>query len=119
LQQLLVSLTVEQVSGCENEPYGIEHFVLLGVRFDAILVDLVNLMHGYLYGVFTLPYPSFDFALIFTAHRLRNRNGPGVWSESEDDSLLSTMRLESELRIRKCLKLSSCVIPLPLSFFVS
>ncbi|GAA5853267.1 hypothetical protein JCM8547_000261 [Rhodosporidiobolus lusitaniae] len=86
LQQLLVSLTASHVQGCEGEPYTLEHFVLLGVRFDAFLVDLINLMHGYL---------------------LRNRNGPGVWSEPEDDPLLSSMRAESELRVRKCLKLSS------------
>ncbi|GAA6030790.1 hypothetical protein JCM8097_008877 [Rhodosporidiobolus ruineniae] len=86
LQQLLVSLTVNQVSGCEDQPYSLEHFVLLGVRFDAILVDVINLMHGYL---------------------IRNRNGPGQWSEQEDDPLLRQMREESELRVRKCLKLSS------------
>ncbi|GJN93184.1 hypothetical protein Rhopal_006231-T1 [Rhodotorula paludigena] len=86
LQQLLVSLSVNQVAGCEDEPYGLEHFVLLGVRYDAILVDLINLQHVYL---------------------IRNRNGPGVWAESEDDELLAAMRQESELRVRKCLKLSS------------
>lgn len=48
LQQLLVSLSVNQVAGCEDEPYGLEHFVLLGVRYDAILVDLINLQHVYL-----------------------------------------------------------------------
>ncbi|GAA5914825.1 hypothetical protein JCM6882_007284 [Rhodosporidiobolus microsporus] len=86
LQQLLVSLTVDQVTNCEGDPYALEHFVLLGVRFDAILVDVVNLMHGWL---------------------MRNRNGPGQWSEAEDDELLGRMRQESELRVRKCLKLSS------------
>ncbi|GAA6012748.1 hypothetical protein JCM10207_005348 [Rhodosporidiobolus poonsookiae] len=86
LQQLLVSLTAEQVTGCEGDRYALEHFVLLGVRFDSILVDVINLMHVYLF---------------------RNRNGPGTWSEKEDDELLMRMRQESELRVRKCLKLSA------------
>ncbi|GAA5979583.1 hypothetical protein JCM11641_007877 [Rhodosporidiobolus odoratus] len=86
LQQLLVSLTPSQVVDCENDPYALEHFVLLGVRFDSLLVDTVNLLHVYL---------------------MRDRNGPGVWSEKEDDPLLLKMREESNLRVRKCLKLSS------------
>ncbi|GAA5827864.1 hypothetical protein JCM3770_006897, partial [Rhodotorula araucariae] len=86
LQQLLVSLHVNQVAGCEDQPFGLEHFVLLGVRYDAILMDLINLQHVYL---------------------MRDRNGPGVWGECEDDGLLKTMRQESELRVRKCLKLAS------------
>ncbi|BGP51267.1 hypothetical protein JCM10450v2_007196 [Rhodotorula kratochvilovae] len=86
LQQLLVSLQVNQVTGCEDQPFGLEHFVLLGVRYDSLLIDLINLQHVYL---------------------MRDRNGPGIWSEREDDALLRAMRQESELRVRKCLKLAS------------
>lgn len=55
-------------------------------------------------------YPAHPFRGLsdVPAHRsIRNRNGPGVWAESEDDELLAAMRQESELRVRKCLKLSS------------
>ncbi|GAA5920953.1 hypothetical protein JCM3775_004019 [Rhodotorula graminis] len=86
LQQLLVGLACNQVAGCEDQPFGLEHFVLLGVRYDSLLVDLINLQHVYL---------------------MKNRDGPGTWAEREDDPLLSSMRQESELRVRKCLKLAS------------
>ncbi|GAA5849047.1 hypothetical protein JCM9279_004706 [Rhodotorula babjevae] len=86
LQQLLVGLACNQVAGCEDQPFGLEHFVLLGVRYDSLLVDLINLQHVYL---------------------MKNRDGPGTWAEREDDPLLTSMRQESELRVRKCLKLAS------------
>jgi hypothetical protein len=64
----------------------LDHFVLLGVRADSILVDLINLMHIWL---------------------KKDRNGEGIWTETEDEPLLTSMRQESELRVRKCLKLSA------------
>jgi len=114
LQQLLVGLTVDQVAGCEDQPFGLEHFVLLGVRYDSLLVDLVNLQHVYLCVPF-LSVPRQSEASLqckrpLTRSRgnsMKNRNGPGAWAEREDDPLLASMRQESELRVRKCLKLAS------------
>ncbi|BGP02972.1 hypothetical protein JCM10021v2_006694 [Rhodotorula toruloides] len=86
LQQLFVSLSPQEVEGMGDDPFGLEHYVLMGVRYDSLLVDLVNLQHVYL---------------------MRNRNTPGVWNETEDDPLLHAMREESILRVRKCLKLAA------------
>ncbi|KAJ8292186.1 Depudecin biosynthesis cluster-specific transcription activator DEP6 [Rhodotorula toruloides] len=86
LQQLFVSLSPQAVEGMGDDPFGLEHYVLMGVRYDSLLVDLVNLQHVYL---------------------MRNRNTPGVWNETENDPLLHAMREESILRVRKCLKLAA------------
>ncbi|BGP27175.1 hypothetical protein JCM10295v2_006139 [Rhodotorula toruloides] len=86
LQQLFVGLSPEEVTDVEDDPFGLEHYVLMGVRYDSLLVDLVNLQHVYL---------------------MRNRNSPGIWNETEDDPLLHAMREESILRVRKCLKLAA------------
>ena len=109
LQQLLVGLACNQVAGCEDQPFGLEHFVLLGVRYDSLLVDLINLQHVYL----CVPFPSSPALrrrradVDPTARSMKNRDGPGTWAEREDDPLLASMRQESELRVRKCLKLAS------------
>ncbi|GAA5872131.1 hypothetical protein JCM1840_006327 [Sporobolomyces johnsonii] len=94
VQSILVSLHVNAVSGLEDDPYALDHFVLLGVRYDSILVDLINLMHVWL---------------------MRSRDGEKMWTEREDDPFLASMRQESELRVRKCLKLLSFYAQLYLS----
>ncbi|GAA5981724.1 hypothetical protein JCM5350_000469 [Sporobolomyces pararoseus] len=94
LQSVFVHLDQSQVEDLDDSPYALDHFVLLGVRADSILVDLINLMHLWL---------------------KRDRNGEGIWTESEDDRLLKSMREESELRVRKCLKLSAFYAQLFLS----
>ncbi|GAA5964092.1 hypothetical protein JCM3765_000900 [Sporobolomyces pararoseus] len=94
LQSIFVHLEQTQVEDLEDSPYALDHFVLLGVRADSILVDLINLMHLWL---------------------KKDRNGEGIWTESEDDLLLKSMREESELRVRKCLKLSAFYAQLFLS----
>lgn len=111
LQQLLVGLACNQVAGCEDQPFGLEHFVLLGVRYDSLLVDLINLQHVYLCVPRPLlsppPPPPAPIDDDLNARSMKNRDGPGTWAEREDDPLLASMRQESELRVRKCLKLAS------------
>lgn len=66
-----------------------DHYILLGVRADTFLVDLVNLIFVYL-----------------RKDRSEGRGGDDVvWSETEGDPALVRIREESELRVRKCLKL--------------
>lgn len=48
MQQFLVSLAVEDVIDLENDPFALEHYILMGVRYDSLLVDVVNLQHSYL-----------------------------------------------------------------------
>jgi len=89
LQSILVHLDLTQVGDLDDSPYALDHFVLLGVRADSILVDLINLMHVWLQ---------------------KDRNQVGIWTEKEEDPLLISMRKESELRVRKCLKLSAWAV---------
>lgn len=62
-----------------------DHYVLLAVRADTRLVDLVNLMHEF----------------------LGREDIVDVWGEGKKDEwvLVMKMREESEMRVRKCLKL--------------
>ncbi|GAA6015491.1 hypothetical protein JCM8202_002490 [Rhodotorula sphaerocarpa] len=85
MQQFLVSLAVEDVIDLENDPFALEHYILMGVRYDSLLVDVVNLQHSYL---------------------LQSRK-TGAWAEREDDPVLLEMREESMLRVRKCFKLTA------------
>ncbi|GAA5899686.1 uncharacterized protein JCM6883_005956 [Sporobolomyces salmoneus] len=94
LQSIFVHLDQTQVADLDDSPYALDHFVLLGVRADSILVDLINLMHIWL---------------------KKDRNGEGIWTEGEGDPLLASMRQESALRVRKCLKLSAFYAQLFLS----
>jgi hypothetical protein len=65
-----------------------DHFVLLAVRADTRLVDLVNLMHEFLMR------PDL-------AQEWGGRAGVGQAEEDE----IARMRIESDMRVRKCLKL--------------
>ncbi|GAA6017493.1 hypothetical protein JCM11491_006842 [Sporobolomyces phaffii] len=94
LQSIFVHLEQSQVADLDDSPYALDHFVLLGVRADSVLVDLINLMHLWL---------------------KKDRNGEGLWMEKESDPFLLEMRQESELRVRKCLKLSAFYAQLFLS----
>lgn len=86
LQQFLVNIAYVP-AGCEKDPYALDHYVLLGVRADTYLVDIVNLTHMWL-------------------HRARDRNdGISDWDAIEGDERLERLRWESTLRVRKCLKL--------------
>lgn len=71
--------------GAEQDPHATDHFVLLAVRADTRLVDLVFLMHGFLM-------------------REDLTSGWGLGTQAEAD-LIGRMRVESEMRVRKCLKL--------------
>jgi hypothetical protein len=48
LQQFFVGLSVEEVVDLEQDPFALEHYILMGVRYDSLLVDIVNLQHTYL-----------------------------------------------------------------------
>ncbi|SCZ97299.1 BZ3500_MvSof-1268-A1-R1_Chr4-2g07122 [Microbotryum saponariae] len=82
LQQFLVNVHVPP-PGCEDEPYALDQFVLLGVRADTYLVDIINLVHQSLHS-----------------------DARSTWNSTRRDSaLLASLRHESELRVRKSLKL--------------
>lgn len=70
-----------------GDPWTSDHFVLLAVRADTRLVDLVNLIHGF----------------------LRREDIVEVWGqegeEEEEWRVVERLREESEMRVRKCLKL--------------
>jgi hypothetical protein len=87
LQQFLVNIS-HVPAGCEDDPFALDHFVLLGVRADTYLVDVVNLIHEFLM-------------------KERVDTGSGAWAEKEGDPVLQALRRESELRVRKCLKLTA------------
>lgn len=78
LQHILVSIDYVPF-GLEDDTWALDHYVLLGVRLDTRLVDLFNLIHGFL--------PEY----------------------ADPSSELGRLQWESELRVRKCLKLSACV----------
>lgn len=86
LQQFLVSIS-HIPPGCEGDIFALDHFVLLGVRADTYLVDLVNLIHTWL------------------MKDRSNLGGLENWAEAESDERLHKLRWESMLRVRKCLKL--------------
>lgn len=48
LQQFLVSLKPEDIVDGDQDRFALEHFILMGVRYDMLLVDVVNLQHAYL-----------------------------------------------------------------------
>jgi len=82
LQQALVSAT--SLPGAEDDPEALDQFVIHGVRIDSWLVDLIWLQDAWL------------------------RTGPGAQADSsEDRNLLDGLRFESELRLRKCLRLTA------------
>lgn len=64
-----------------------DHYVLLAVRYDTRLVDLVNLLHGFL--------ESHEWE----QEEVRGGDGRRVREEVE------RLKKESEMRVRKCLKL--------------
>ncbi|KAK4046324.1 hypothetical protein OIV83_006154 [Microbotryomycetes sp. JL201] len=92
LQQYLVGVS-HVPAGCEGDPYALDHFVLLGVRADTYLVDLVNLIHDWLLK--KRPVAS------QTTEERRNKQDFAL----EGDDRLVRLRWESMLRVRKCLKL--------------
>lgn len=71
--------------GAEQDVRATDHFALLAVRADTRLVDIVFLMHGFLM-------------------REDVTNGWGLGNRAEDE-MVARMRVESEMRVRKCLKL--------------
>lgn len=73
------------------DPYATDHFVLLAVRADTRLVDLVNLIHEFLNRE--------DIVDVWGS------NGSGEMKKEEEWELVRRMRGESEMRVRKCLKL--------------
>lgn len=82
LQQTLVKIDYVP-EGLEGDLSAVDHYVLLGVRMDTRLVGLVNLMHRFLL-----------------------RLGPEELREGERETRWQLVA-ESELRVRKCLKLHS------------
>lgn len=80
LQQFLVGITAIPL-GCDQDTTALDHFVLLGVRADTYLVDVVSLTYYF-----------------FT-----NQVGPA--EDREEEVLINGLRRESEMRMRKCLKL--------------
>lgn len=90
LQQALVSAT--SLPGAEDDPEALDQFVINGVRIDSWLVDLIWLQDAWL------------------------RTGPGSQADnSEDLRILDGLRFESELRLRKCLRLTAFYAQLYLS----
>ncbi|SCV73552.1 BQ2448_7478 [Microbotryum intermedium] len=85
LQQFIVALT-EPPPGSEGDPYVLDHYVLLAVRADTRLVDLVNLMHKFLMRPDIL-------------------DGWGGPPGSNPVEIVLRMRVESDMRVRKVLKL--------------
>ncbi|KDE07740.1 hypothetical protein MVLG_02012 [Microbotryum lychnidis-dioicae p1A1 Lamole] len=87
LQQFIVVLT-EPPPGSEGDPYVLDHYVLLAVRADTRLIDLVNLMHKFL----------------MRPDLLDGWGGPPGANPVE---IIQRMRIESVMRVRKVLKLSA------------
>jgi hypothetical protein len=81
IQQVLVNINYTPEGIADN--WVIEAYVLLGARTDTGLVDLCYLVHGSL---------------------LRVRDSGGV-----DLNLINAILVDSDLRVRKCLKLFACV----------
>lgn len=81
LQHALVNIPYIPL-GLEGDIWAVDHFILLGVRLDTRLVDLCNLAHGYL-------------------------GRSVVGGLGRDNEELEAMRRESDMRVRKCLKLSA------------
>lgn len=73
------------------DPYATDHFVLLAVRADTRLVDLVNLIHEFL--------KRDDVVEVWGS------GGKDGSKRQEEWELVRRMRGESEMRVRKCLKL--------------
>ncbi|GAA5924303.1 Zn(II)2Cys6 transcription factor domain-containing protein [Sporobolomyces koalae] len=86
LQQYLVHLSSNpsnsDVDG--DDPQAVDHAILLAVRADNSLVDLIMLIHVHL----TEKYSASVF-----------------WPEKDGDEELEQMRTESSMRVYKCLKL--------------
>jgi hypothetical protein len=38
----VVGLSVEEVVDLEQDPFALEHYILMGVRYDSLLVDIVR-----------------------------------------------------------------------------
>ncbi|KAK4052634.1 hypothetical protein OIO90_004262 [Microbotryomycetes sp. JL221] len=93
LQQYLVGIS-HIPAGCEGDIYALDHFVLLGVRADTYLVDLVNLIQDWLIKTRTTQQQA-------TEERRTNKQQFAI----EGDDRLIRLRWESMLRVRKCLKL--------------
>ncbi|GAA5979054.1 hypothetical protein JCM5350_004217, partial [Sporobolomyces pararoseus] len=83
LQQHLVNLS-SAPSGFVDDPQAIDHAILLAVRADNSLVDLIMLIHVHLRD----KYSDSTF-----------------WPEQDGDDELERMRSESSMRVFKCLKL--------------
>jgi len=83
LQQHLVNLT-SAPAGYADDPQAIDHAILLAVRADNSLVDLIMLIHVHLREKYT--HSTF-------------------WPEKDGDEELERMRAESSMRVYKCLKL--------------
>ncbi|GAA5819983.1 hypothetical protein JCM10212_005636 [Sporobolomyces blumeae] len=83
LQQHLVNLS-SAPPGYDDDPHAIDHAILLAVRADNSLVDLIMLMH---------------------VHLTEKYSGSAFWPESDGDDELERMRAESSMRVFKCLKL--------------
>jgi hypothetical protein len=83
LQQHLVNLS-SAPAGYVDDPQAIDHAILLAVRADNSLVDLIMLIHVHLKD----KYSASTF-----------------WPEKDGDEELERMRSESSMRVFKCLKL--------------
>ncbi|GAA5960348.1 hypothetical protein JCM3765_007480 [Sporobolomyces pararoseus] len=83
LQQHLVNLS-SAPSGFVDDPQAIDHAILLAVRADNSLVDLIMLIH---------------------VHLREKYSDSAFWPERDGDEELERMRSESSMRVFKCLKL--------------
>ncbi|KAM0752687.1 hypothetical protein T439DRAFT_323299 [Meredithblackwellia eburnea MCA 4105] len=88
LQHVLVNLDHFPEGLDPNDKFAVDRYVLLGVRIDSRLVDLCNLAHGFLLD-----------------------RGSSILVDEE----LRMLLMESDMRIRKCLKLSAFYYQLFLS----
>ncbi|GAA5859997.1 hypothetical protein JCM1840_001833 [Sporobolomyces johnsonii] len=83
LQQHLVNLA-SPPAGYGDDPHAVDHAILLAVRADNSLVDLIMLIH---------------------VHLSKKRGEGSYWPEREGNEELERMRSESSMRVFKCLKL--------------
>ncbi|CEQ40459.1 SPOSA6832_02080 [Sporobolomyces salmonicolor] len=83
LQQHLVNLA-SPPTGYGDDPDAVNHAILLAIRADNSLVDLVMLIH---------------------VHLSKKRGEGSYWPDREGNEELERMRSESSMRVFKCLKL--------------